>query len=193
MQKDYFVIESEASNNHPMLQWDQLAGHFRKGVAVKVDEPVRLRLGKPVPRNPVMVDHHELPEPVVSTRLKDLLEPMNLFRVQLVPTDVTVKPDDVRRYWLMHIYNTITCVDRQRSSLSIDEDDGGILGIRKLVLDEEVLRAIPLEQRLVFRLAESTSTNVFHQSVADKVLSLKPEGLRFIPVERWNDGAAFQA
>ena len=51
--------------------------------------------------------------------------------------------------------------------LSIDEDDGDILDIKTLVLDEDILSDIPLERRLIFVLAESTSTYLFHQSIKD--------------------------
>ena len=66
-----------------------------------------------------------------------------------------------------------------------------VLGIDALVLDERVLQDIPLERRLVFVLAESTSTYVFHHSVVEHVLAPKPEGLRFIRVDRWNDASGF--
>jgi hypothetical protein len=138
-----------------------------------------------------MVDHHSLPEPVFSPRLRDVLEPLKLYGVQLIPADVKVKEDDVRRYWLLHVHNEIPCIDRERSSLSIDEDDGGVLGIDKLVLDERVLGEIPLERRRVFLLAEDT-VYLCHQSVADLLRALQPEGLRFIRVDQWNDSAGFK-
>lgn len=193
MQTDYFVIECAGSSSYPLLQWDQLTpDDYGRGTAVAVTEPVRLRLSKPVPRNPIMVDHHSLPEPVFSTRIRDVLEPLGLHGVQFIPADVKVKDGDVRRYWLMHVYNEIPCIDRQRSDLSIDEDDGGVLGIDRLVLDERVLTEIPLEQRLVFVLAESTATYLCYRSIADRVRALQPEGVRFIPVASWNDSAGFK-
>lgn len=191
MQGDYFVIERAGPSSYPLLQWDQSASPFRKGTAVEVTEPIRLRLSKPVPRNPVMVDHHCLPEPVFSQRIRDVLEPLNLYGVQLIPADVKVKDGDVRRYWMMHVYNEIACVDRERSVCSF-YPDGDVLGIDKLVLDERVLREIPLERRKVFLLAEDT-VYLCHRSVMDLVLPLQPEGLRFIPADRWNDSAGFKA
>jgi hypothetical protein len=193
VQTDYFVIESAPNNSHPLLQWDENGGRFCKGKHVVVTEPVRLRLGKPVPRDPVMVDHHSLPQPVFSTRVKEVLEPLGLHGVQLVPADVKVKPDDVRRYWLLHVFNEIHCLDRQRSSCTF-YSDGDVLSINRLVLDERALQEIPLEQRLLFVLAESTSTYVFHHTLVDRILALTPppEGLRFFRVDRWNDSAGFQ-
>ncbi|MCP3136790.1 imm11 family protein [Pyxidicoccus xibeiensis] len=192
MQTEYFVIESAASNAHPMLAWDEyLVGFSRPKPVGPFPLPVRLRLGKPIPRNPVMVDHHELPEPVFSPRLKEALEPLDVYGVQFVQADVKVKPEDVRRYWIVHVYNWIACVDRTRSVLSL-YDDGSVLGVKKLVLDEQVLQEIPLERRRIFCLAEAISTHVFHQSIVEKVLALQPEGLRFIRVDKWSDSAAFQ-
>ncbi|MCY1016231.1 imm11 family protein [Pyxidicoccus sp. MSG2] len=193
MQRDYFVIERAASNAHPLFGWDQSGSAFYKGTAVTLAEPIRLRLGEPVPSRPVMADHHSLPKPVLSTRLKDMLAGLNLFRAQLVPADVRVH-DDVVRYWLLHVFNEIECVDRERSRLSVDDEDGVILGIDELVLDEAVLRAIPQPERLVFVLAESTSVHIFHRTVVDQVMSLTPppEGLRFIPVTDWNDSVGFR-
>lgn len=192
MQSEYFVIESAASNDHPMLSWDEYISTFGGPKPFKpLGRPIKLRLGKPIPKNPVMVDHHELPSPVFSARLKDALEPLELHGVQFILADVTVKPGDVRPYWLMHVYNWIECMDRQLSRFKLSPY-GIALSLPRLVLDEKVLQEIPLERRQVFRLKESTSTHVFHQSVVEKVLALQPEGLRFIRVDKWSDSAAFQ-
>jgi hypothetical protein len=192
MRCDYFVIERAGPNTYPLLGWDQSASAFRKGRAVAITEPVKLRLAEPVPPRPIMVDHHSLPQPVLSTRLKDVLAPLQLSRVQLIPADVKVK-DDVLRYWLLHIFNEIHCLDRTRSVCSF-YPDGAVLGIEFLALDEEALGRISLEERLVFVLAESTSVYLFHRSVVDRVMALTPppDGLRFIPVADWNDSAGFR-
>jgi len=190
MQTDYFVLEAAASNDHPMLAWDEYVSDFAGRKPFTVTRPLQLRLGKPVPRNPVMVDHHTIPEPVVSPRLNEALEPLALHGTQFVPVDVKVKPEDVRRYWILHVYNWIACMDRQLSKFSL-YSDGDVLGLYKLVLDEKVLREVPLERRLVFCLAEATSTHLFHHSVVERVMAIQPEGLRFIPVEKWSDAAGF--
>ncbi|NMO20599.1 hypothetical protein HPC49_38980 [Pyxidicoccus fallax] len=194
MQTDYYVIECAPNNSHPLLDIDEVVGLGRPAPLV-ISQPLQLRLGAPVPRNPVMVDHHALPQPVFSSRIVEALEPLGLYCVQFVPADVKVKQDDVRRYWVLHVYNEIPCVDRQRSVLSIDDEDGRVMGIDALVLDERVLERIPLERRLLFVLEESISTYLFHSSVVERVLALAPppEGLRFIRVDRWNDSAGFQA
>lgn len=192
MQTDYFVIMRAGPSSYPLLEWDELRLGFARPAPVNITTPIKLRLGAPVPRAPVMVDYHSLPTPVVSERIKDVLEPLDLFGLQLVPADVKVKPDDVRRYWLLHVFNRIGCIDRQRSVCKF-YSEGDALSINKLVLDEEVLQEIPLERRNVFRLAEATSTHIFHESVVERVLALQPEGVRFIRVDQWSDSAGFKS
>lgn len=192
MQCDYFVIERAGPNTYPLLGWDQSASAFRKGRPVSVAEPIQLRLAEPVPPTPLMVDHHSLPQPVVSHRLKEVLAALDLRGVQLVPADVRVG-EAVLRYWLVHMWRRIPCVDRARSQLNADEDDGDVLGIDKLVLDEDMLNRMPLEERRAFRLAECV-VHVFHRTVVDRVMNLtpSPEGLRFIPVPDWSDSSGFR-
>ncbi|WP_164015790.1 imm11 family protein [Pyxidicoccus trucidator] len=191
MQTDYFVIMRAGPSTYPLLEWDEYRLGFLRPAPVDATVPIQLRLGRPVPRAPVMVDYHSLPEPVVSERLKDALAALDLFGLQLVPADVKVKPDDVRRYWLLHVFNWIACIDRQSSATSLSRR-GTVLGIDKLVLDEKVLQEIPLERRRVFCLDEFISTHLFHHSVVEQVLALNPEGVRFVRVDQWNDSAGFK-
>lgn len=192
MQHEYFVLLRARSQQHPLLSWGQSYRAFLKARPVEVLEPVKLKLGEPVPPKPVMVDHHSLPSPVVSSRLKDALEAMQLQGVQLVPADIQVG-DEVLRYWLVHMWRRLGCVDRERSILTLDPADGDVLDIERLVLDEDVLRKIPLQERLAFRLEEAV-LHLFHRTVVERVMSLTPplEGLRFIPVPEWSDSAGFR-
>jgi len=91
----------------------------------------------------------------------------------------------------LEVFNWIACIDRQSSAVSLSRRDT-VLSINKLVLDEKVLQEIPLVRRRVFVLTESPSVYLFHQSVVEQVLALQPEGVRFIRVDPWNDGADFR-
>jgi hypothetical protein len=137
------------------------------------------------------VDYHSLPRPVVSQRIRDVLAALPLVGVQLVPADVRVRGEDVRRYYLVHVYQRIAAIDRERSVLDVSED-GDVLGIQRLVLDMEKIAQVPREERLVFRLMESTSVHLFHESVVNAVLALKPEGVRFTPANEWGDAVGFK-
>ena len=108
--------------------------------------------------------------------------------VQLNPEHVSAG-NDIYDYWLLHVINRVACDGREKLSLSIDEDD--ILDIKSLVLDEKILGDIPLENRLVFVLAEYTSTYLFHQSIKDAIMAIKPEALQFIQATQWGSSVVF--
>ncbi|WP_284667358.1 DUF1629 domain-containing protein [Myxococcus sp. SDU36] len=133
-----------------------------------------------------------LPSPVVSPRLKEVLEAAELPGVQFVPADVQTG-DGVLRYWLMHMWRAILCMDRQRSIFEETEVGHVLLSLDKLVLDEAVLREVPLHERRAFMLEEDT-VHLFHRSVVEQVLSLSPspKGLRFVPVSEWSDASGFR-
>lgn len=192
MQSDYFVLMRALCAQHPLLSWDQSAMDFRRRTPVLVDEPIKLCLGDPVPANLVMADHHSLPEPVVSTRFKAVLEELDLHGVQLVPADVEVK-GDVLRYWLVHMWKRLACMDMQRSVYKFSKSGHVIRRLDHLVLDEKLLRAIPLKERLVFALDEAV-VFLFHRDAMERVLAMTPppEGVRFVPVSEWNISSEFR-
>jgi len=192
LNQDYYVIKRGGSNNYPLLEWDQSSGMFDKGKPVTVTPPIKLRLGAPVPDKPEMVDYHSLPEPVVGERIKNILEPMTLYGTQLIPARIPVE-DNVYDYWLLHVFNEIACIDREKSILEIDEDDGDVLDIEQLALDEKVLQEIPLDKRLIFVLKESTSTYLFHRSVKEAIMALEPapQGVQFFRADQWGSAAVF--
>ncbi|TQF14211.1 hypothetical protein FJV41_19775 [Myxococcus llanfairpwllgwyngyllgogerychwyrndrobwllllantysiliogogogochensis] len=193
MEGEYTVLMRARSQHHPLLVWNQDYLPFLKAGPVNVAEPVQLRLGDPVPRKPVMADHHALPAPVVSPRVRDVLAPLDLHGVQWVPADVQVGEGDVRRYWLMHMWRPIRAMDRARSVFTAAPSGHFLLSLDKLVLDDAVLSEIPLRERLVFMLEEDT-VHLVHRTVVDRLMSMTPppDGLRFVPVEEWDDSAGFR-
>jgi hypothetical protein len=187
----YYVVGRAGSNRYPLLEWEENGSRYSRMQPVNDGKTVQLRLGSPVPASPVMVDYHSLPRPVVSQRLRDVLAAQPLVGVQLVPADVRVRGDDVRRYYLVHVYQRIAAINRERSVLDIGVLEK-VLGIQHLVLDMEKIAQVPLEQRLVFRLWESPSVHLFHESVVNAVLALQPEGIRFTPADGWSDSVGFR-
>jgi hypothetical protein len=189
---EYFVVGRAGSNRYPLLEWEENGSRYSRLEPVADEKPIQLRLGSPVPKDPLMVDYHSLPRPVVSQRVRDVLAALPLARVQLVPANVRVRGDDVRLYYLVHVCQRIAAVDRERSVLDVTAA-GEVVGIRRLVLDMKKIGEVPLKDRLVFRLAESVSVHLFHESVVSAVLALQPEGLRFTPANSWGDSAGFKA
>ena len=150
---------------------------------------IKLRLGAPVPTHPIMVDYHSLPEPVVGERIKNVLEPLHIGGTQLIPARIPVG-DEVYDYRLLHVFNRIVCVDKEQSNCTYSRS-GRMIDIKHLALDEDILGDLPLERRLIFVLAESTSTYLFHQSIKDAVMAIEPKGVQFFRADQWGSAAVF--
>ena len=57
MSTDYFVVTRAGSDRFPLQEWDEDGGPFYRSEPVAVTEPIKLRLGPPVPPDPVIVDY----------------------------------------------------------------------------------------------------------------------------------------
>jgi hypothetical protein len=75
-------------------------------------------------------------------------------------------------------------MDKEKSDF--EEDDYGDYNIESFQLDEKVLKKIPLEERLVFKLKEDGTIELYHRSVVDAIMATKPEGVMFTKVEDWS-------
>ena len=196
MTHTYYVHGRAPNDSHPLLVLSGLTPGNRalsRDMAVPLEwSPLRLRLGRPVPRNPIMADHLSEPLPVFTEKVARAIEALELPDVQLVPA-VVETPEREYPYFVLNVWNLIPCVDRNASDITVDDDDPRyILGIRRLVLDLKVIEDVPPERRLLFRLAEATSTFIFAQPVVDTILATVPEGIRFWPAHGWGEGRAFR-
>ena len=187
---DYYILVRSNNDNYPLLEWDQNSGMFRKWKPVTISDPINLRLGEPVPANPEMVDYHSLPKPVVSEKIKNILDPMEIYGIQPLPAKVKVNNDELD-YWFVHIFNKIACLDMAKSIYKTTKNSGRVIDITHLVLNEDVLEEIPLENRLVFVLSEYTAVYLYHETVKDAIMSVNPVGLRFFRVDEWSTDIAF--
>ena len=189
---DYYLIGSDNTPYVPLLMADggqsTMILHGRKPIH-ELDKPMELCFNPPVPAKPRMVDFHELPSSVFSKKIYDVLQPMNIYGLQLLPTIIRGKNGDYYEdYKVAYIYNRITCLDMEHSEYDIDEDDGEINNILRFFLDNEKLAKIPLEKRLVFLLEEDMPKRIYHKSVVDAIMSVNPVGIYFHPIQEWYEG-----
>ncbi|GHS90140.1 hypothetical protein FACS189487_11490 [Campylobacterota bacterium] len=139
-----------------------------------------------------MVDHLSCDHSVFSKKVYDVLEPLNIKGLQLVPVIITGnKGEEYDNYWVANIYNTIECFDKEKSVYKYSDFLACWERIEKLVLDKEKLSKIPLDERLVFIPKETSQFIVYHKSIVDVILSVNPEGVFFVPVEKWARGQQF--
>ncbi|HYO58198.1 imm11 family protein [Archangium sp.] len=197
MTHTYYVHGRAPNDSHPLLAFvaetPGVDALYRDRAVPLEWTPLSLRLGRPEPRHPIMADHLSLPTPVLTEKVARAIEELKLPDVQLVPAVVEM-PGREYPYFVLNVWNFIPCVDRTASDITVDEDDPSCIRfIRRLVLDMKAIEEeVSPERRLLFRLAESTSTYVFAQPVVDAILATSPEGIRFWPANGWGEGRAFR-
>lgn len=189
---EYYFIGRDNNDQYPLLVEDSNCPPYRlERVVIDKPQSMEYRLGKPVPRKPKMVDYHSAVNSVISNRIYDVLAPMNIKGVQLIPAIITGKKNEIyENYWYVHICNYLPALDREKSVC--DWDSMGVAYyMQSIKLNEEYLKTIPLEERLVFYLSENRVKQFFHKSVVDVIMATNPEGLRFYNVREWQDGMQF--
>ena len=190
--KEYYIVDSTNNNNYPLLTVTKGGIYQRKKIYVENPEPMEYRLGSPVPKQPKMVDYHSTPCSVVSQKIHDVLEKLNINGLQMISAIITGKDSELyENYWFLNIYNKLAVLDKEKSKYKWDDFLEVANPIEKLVLSEELLNDIPLEERLIFRLEENTTFEIFHKSVVDAIMETNPEGILFTSVADWSIGTAF--
>ncbi len=193
---EYYLIGSDYKPTTPLLRSvDGQSLRFLHKVepVEEFDEPIRLCFNKPYPKKVIMTDYHSLPESVVSPKISDVLKPMDIYGIQLLPAEIRnnktneIYPD----YHLIFVYNRIRCLDMTHSNYATTLE-GRVTAITNAFLDKEILSKIPLEKRLIFLLSEASSMEIYHKSVVDAVLAANPEGVVFTPIEEWYEGVQFE-
>ncbi|MDR3060241.1 MAG: hypothetical protein LBU84_19135 [Prevotella sp.] len=193
--EEYFYVISHG-DEYPML--DYVNGgvmELFRGKPLDPGEVRIMRFADPIPRNPQLADHHFLTSnaPVISGRLKGLLESLNLKGIEFLPVIIQDKEGKEHNdYSIIHVLNEIQCMDKEKSKWDPSKyKPGRAKDVEKLVLDNGALDKIPLEERLVFTLWENGTNVLYHHSVVDKILEISPTGLTVYRLSRWNPDAPF--
>jgi hypothetical protein len=197
LQAEYYVVERENNDKYPLFSWDQKSAGSGQGVPIQYSEPLKFRLGEPIPKKIEWADFHEAPDPIVSFPLARILEKLDIYGVQLIPAKVRNPKDpfsELYDYCFVHVWNRIFCLDKSKSEVVYSDEndaDSMIFAIDKFVMDDQVLRTTELKKRLIFELAENTSVLLMHQTIKDAIESINPKGIRFIPAIQWNSDSTF--
>ncbi|GAA4737613.1 imm11 family protein [Flavisolibacter ginsenosidimutans] len=188
---EYYRIHRKNDKDVPLLDEDtNCPTYLSLKAPVENPEMLLFRLGKPVPKKPIMADYHSTPKSVISKKIFDVLNPFNISGIQLLPSKIRGKNDEIfTDYWAIHIYHILKCVDVEQSNCSITFM---LSNIKKIVLDRNILKLIPLRERLVFRLKEDPAFQLFHVSVVDSIMATNPTGIAFTNIEAWTDRTLFQ-
>jgi hypothetical protein len=196
--KEYYVMSMDGANNHPLLDWGKVDfGSFLKAKPVdesSYDLPLNIVFGEPYPKSYEMADLLMLSTLfTVSEKFKVLFEKLGLYGIQFVPVEIkSNKGDIIQGHYVAHIWNMLQAIDKKNYEGSAPNRFGNILSLEKFSLDANLLESIPLEKRLVFGLAESSTEILVHQSVYDEILSANLTGMKFFRVDDWDDNALFR-
>jgi len=138
-----------------------------------------------------LTDHMMAPHSIISKKIYEVLEPMNINSIQLLPSRILDLDRNIHEpFWAIHIPLKIRCIDEELSDCKIL---GSIVTrIKKIVLDKKVLSEIPLNDRLVFRLKEHSTIKLYHKSVKDAIEAVNGKGIRFVNIEEWTRGSYFK-
>lgn len=165
---EYFYIKI-CGINYPLLKFENNSDVFYlyKENEAKITNTICLKFSKPIPENPKLGDFHSTGGfDVISDRLKNLLECLNLKNVQFIPVNILDKSNcNHTGYYIVHVYNIIS--------------------------DFSCLDNIPLKERLVFILQEKRDI-IYHQSIIEKILELHPKGLCIYRLSKYDESYTFQ-
>jgi hypothetical protein len=190
---EYYRINRKNDDAIPLLdQDDGCPNYLYQENRIANPEPMLFQIGDPIPRRPKMADYHASPSSVISKKIFDVLEPQNIEGIQLLPSIIRGKNDELfHNYWAIHIFKRIKCVDDKLSDCIVKSIR--LSRVKKLVLDKKILESIPLNKRLIFRLKEDFAYQLFHVSIVESIMAVNPEGIRFTNIEKWHEGSFFDA
>jgi hypothetical protein len=188
---EYYRIHRKGDSSIPLLdEQDNCPDYFYDAGPINNPDLMLFKLGKPIPKKPKMADYLSTPNSVISKKIFDVLMPLNVHGIQLLPAKVRGRDNEsFNDYWAIHVYNKIKCVDVSLSDCTVE--DINLEDVKKIVLDRNILKEIPLRARLIFRLKEDFAYQLYHVSIVEAILATTPEGVAFTNIEKWNEGTFF--
>jgi len=131
---------------------------------------------------------------MLSKKIADILRGLNLYNVDYLNASLTDKKSNTNYdYYVLHIRNHIECLDKERSSWTPPAyDPNEVMDIKSMCLDLDRLEKVPLEKRLLFRLKESITYILYHESLVDAIIKANPTNMRFVSVEAWHSNIGWE-
>lgn len=188
---EYYIIDRAYDKAYPLIgpQDDSMHTMMYPRTRERIENPelTQFRFCAPIPRKPVIGDYFAEPSSIVSKKIANVLDAMHIEGIQLIPAEIETNTGDILKdYFYIHIYNYLKAVDRENSKCKVDRTDPNLLSwIDRFELDKEILAEIPLEKRLIFKLFEFCTIHLYHESIVNAIMSVKPQGVSFTKVEKW--------
>jgi len=162
--------------DHGLEVADLLVG---KALGPRAVKKVELRLYEYERGDVGIPDYFDLPVPIMSKKMLAVLEKCGLDNLQTFPVVLRDPKRDtvLRDYKIVNIVGAFHAADMNESEY-VDMGGAGkiAVGFRNLVVDEEKAKGA-----LLFRLAESLSTILVHESLKEAIENGGLKYIRFIP------------
>ncbi|WP_424244149.1 hypothetical protein Dip510_001341 [Elusimicrobium posterum] len=195
--KEYYVMNFDGANNHPLLSWAKTDfTPFLAGALISENTltlPLEIVFSEPYPKEYQMPDLLMLDSCFAgSQKLKDLFEKSNISGVQFFPANITTnKKEVITGYYAINFANKLTAIDKNNYDGGPVNRFGNILRLNKFSLDENLLKNIPMQERKAFILKEKANILLVHSDIANAIKEGDFDGITLIPVTEWNANSFF--
>lgn len=184
---DYYVIYPKSPADKHIATVDECPGPSKyiqdnfwefHGKPVPNPQPTSFTYSAPVPRGKLTVGDYfwAVGDSVFSKRVIEVLTPMNIGGVQIIPATVfSNKGERYEDFFYLHIWRHIEAMDKEKSDFKYKYER---YSIDRFVLDRKALAKIPLEERLIFKTREDRES-LFHRSIVEAIMDTDPVGVVF--------------
>src|SRR5882672_130788 len=98
---EYYKVHRKSDNDIPLLNPDTgCPKYLYKKFAIEDPEPLKFKFGQPIPKKPKMADFHKSPYSVISKKIYDVLAPLKINEIQLLPAIIRSEDGKIfTDYW----------------------------------------------------------------------------------------------
>jgi len=131
---------------------------------------------------------------LVNEQIKEKLENFDILNFQLYPGVIIDDHGNYHeRYWFFNMFNKFTALDLARSVIDDFDPDDYDHDVIKYYLSDDILDAIPEEQRLIFKEGKSDADpTIVHQRIVDIFNEAGVTTARFIKISEYEFGKQFR-
>ncbi|GLR73177.1 hypothetical protein [Aliivibrio sifiae] len=124
------------------------------------------------------------PEFSISLNIYNSINIKNIYGGNWIP--ILLKDKGEHEFMMLQLANELNVIDHEKSEFK-RKKRGSISGMKKLILDPDKIESIPLYKRLIFKDESWGFHTFYHKKIVEKIMSMNPTGIEFIPVNNFND------
>jgi hypothetical protein len=128
------------------------------------------------------------PEFSISSDIFNKIELKEIYGGNWIPIKLIERGE--HDYMMLQLNNEIDVIDKKNSRFDKSDENGFIIGMEKLRLDNKKLMGIPLNKRLIFEDEFWGYYRFYHKSVVDIIMQENPTGIKFVPISDFNESWA---